>query len=77
MYDLQKSNSLESIADTLIKINANLGKIIDKNSEVSIPTIQAIGNAFAQETKRIKELNLDTITCNQNKDSYVDKNIIS
>ena len=63
----------------LEQINKNLEKIAnntEKDNGVSIPTIQAIGNFFAEETKKIQQPNLDTIICNQNKDSHVDKNII-
>ena len=67
------------IITQLEQINKNLEKIAnntEKDNGVSIPTIQAIGNFFAEETKKIQQPNLDTIICNQNKDSYVDKNII-
>ena len=71
--------SLGCISDQLEQINKNLEKIAnntEKDNGVSIPTIQAIGNFFAEETKKIQQPNLDTIICNQNKDSHVDKNII-
>lgn len=71
--------SMKKIANTLEQINKNLEKIAnntEKDNGVSIPTIQAIGNFFAEETKKIQQPNLDTIICNQNKDSHVDKNII-
>jgi ribosomal protein S8E len=71
--------SMKKIANMLEQINKNLEKIAnntEKQDKVSIPTIQAIGNFFAEETKKTKEADINTIICNQNKDSYVDKNII-
>ena len=78
----KKKNELDFLSDLvyeLSNINKNLEKIAkntEKDNGVSVPTIQAIGNFFAEETKKIQQPNLDTIICNQNKDSYVDKNII-
>ena len=71
--------TLVSVCEELNNINKSLEKIAnntEKDNKVSIPTIQAIGNFFAEETKKIQQPNLDTIICNQNKDSHVDKNII-
>ena len=71
--------SLGCISDNLGEINKNLEKIAnntEKDTGVSIPTINAIGNFFKEETRKLKELDSDTILCKQNKESYVDKNII-
>lgn len=78
-YGTNEISCLNEICKILEQINKNLEKIAnntEKDSGVSIPTIQAIGNFFAEETKKIQQPNLDTIICKQNKDSHVDKNII-
>ena len=83
--------TLVSACEELNNINKNLEKIAnntEKDSGVSIPTIQAIGNFFKEETRKLKELDSDTIVCNINKyepieelnlgtkSQHVDKNII-
>ena len=76
---LYVGDCIRELTEQFKEINKNLEKIAnntEKDNKVSIPTIQAIGNFFAEETKKIQQPNLDTIICNQNKDSYVDKNII-
>jgi len=73
-YDLDNKRSLESIAETLILINKNLEKIANKPEQPYIVNIPNDKGAFYGPIQ--KELNLDTIICNKNKDGYVDKNII-
>ena len=71
--------TIYNIFKQLEQINKNLEKIAnntEKGTGVSIPTINAIGNFFKEETRKLKELDSDPIICNKNKDSHVDKNII-
>ena len=59
----------------LEQINKNLEKIANKDFTISTNNYktESIGNYL--DTNKIKE-QMNTILCKQNKDSYVDKNII-
>ena len=68
---------IRELTDELKQINKNLEKIANNTEKDNIKPMQDIKNIgeFYGPIKR--ELDLNTITCNKNKDSYVDKNIIS
>ena len=68
--------TLVSACEELNNINKNLEKIAKNTEKPEIyfqPVSQNKGEFYGPPKK---ELNFDTIICNQNKDSHVDKNII-
>lgn len=70
------SNGFNEIIKQLININKNLEKIANKDFiqiEDLKTTVNNVGNYLEKEDLK-KQLN--TIICNQNKDSHVDKSII-
>lgn len=69
--------TLVSVCEELNNINKNLEKIANNTEKVHTTgymRTELNKGEFYGPIK--KELNLDTIICNQNKDSHVDKNII-
>ena len=68
---------LNEICNILSDINKNLEKIANNTEKVHttgyMRTELNKGEFYGPPKK---ELNLDTIICNKNKDSYIDKNII-
>lgn len=71
--------SMKKIADTLEHINKNLERIANNTEK---DKVEIIPNVYFPNLGEYygpvkKELDLGTITCNKNKDGYVDKNIIS
>lgn len=69
--------SLGCISDQLGEINKNLEKIANNTEKVHTTgymRTELNKGEFYGPIK--KELNLDTIICNQNKDLHVDKNVI-
>lgn len=73
--NMDYSNGFNEIIKQLENINKHLEKIANKDFIQIGDMSRTINNGeFYGPIK--KELNLDTIICNKNKDSYVDKNII-
>lgn len=65
------------IITQLEQINKNLEKIANSTEKVHTTGYMRTELNKGEFISRVKkELNLDTIICNQNKDSHVDKNII-
>lgn len=68
-------DAIREVTEELKNINKNLEKITNKPKyEMYTPFCTNNKGEFYGPIE--KELNLDTIICNKNKDSYVDKNII-
>jgi len=68
---------LNEICDILSDINKNLEKIANNTEKVrTTGYIRTELNKGEYLDPYHVDINLDTITCNKNKDSHVDKNII-
>lgn len=76
MGDYIALESVKQIAETLEKINKNLEKIANNTEKDNVKPMQDLSHKGEFYGPIKKELNLDTIICNQNKDGYVDKNIV-
>ena len=73
--NMDYSNGFNEIIKQLEQINKNLEKIANKDI-LQVGDISRTINKGEFYGPIKKELNLDTIICNQNKDGYLDKNII-
>lgn len=74
---LYVGDCIRELTEQFKEINKNLEKIANNTEKVHttgyMRTELNKGEFYGPPKK---ELNLDTIICNQNKDSYIDKNII-